>query len=303
MSLRLGKMPRTRERSPLNSSLGGLTLARSLLATEYMAMYIKEQLKVIWVVNEDANGRGGRGNRAHGGAKSVIHTLRKKADVSLEIVHHQASEKNAVVDLVAYAKKAKVDLIICETHGRSGLSRLIQGSFAESLVLASPAPVIVCNPHCRTVTSLKDILFITDFSRQSHEVFLRILDFARLLNARIKIFHAITAPSQPVLQTGASLLGAGWVPLEAYYGAESKEQKELAEIWAAAARKVGVRAEASVAARATSVTTEVERAVRREKPALVACAVESTGAEAAFFGSVTRNLMRRLNTPVMVTRS
>ena len=75
----------------------------------------------------------------------------------------------------------------------------------------------------------------------------------------------------------------------------------MAERWAAAARKAGVHAVASIAARAPSVTAAVERAVKKERPAMVACAAESTSAEAAFFGSINRKLMRTLDMPVMVT--
>ena len=49
-----------------------------------------------------------------------------------------------VADLiVAHARKWRADLIVLGTHGRRGLSRLVMGSDAESVVRTSPVPVLL----------------------------------------------------------------------------------------------------------------------------------------------------------------
>jgi nucleotide-binding universal stress UspA family protein len=55
-----------------------------------------------------------------------------------------AIERDVVADaIVAYAREHDIDLIVMTTHGRSGLSRLVFGSVAESVVRHTPCPVLL----------------------------------------------------------------------------------------------------------------------------------------------------------------
>ena len=44
--------------------------------------------------------------------------------------------------LVARAKSGKFDVVVMGTHGRSGMSRLLLGSVAESVLRRAPCPVV-----------------------------------------------------------------------------------------------------------------------------------------------------------------
>jgi nucleotide-binding universal stress UspA family protein len=50
-------------------------------------------------------------------------------------------------DILDYAEKNKVDLIIMSTHGRSGISRLFYGSDAEKVIRHATVPVLISPPH------------------------------------------------------------------------------------------------------------------------------------------------------------
>jgi nucleotide-binding universal stress UspA family protein len=50
--------------------------------------------------------------------------------------------------IVEYAREQAVDLIAMATHGRSGLSRLVQGSVAAQVVQSGVAPVLLARPLC-----------------------------------------------------------------------------------------------------------------------------------------------------------
>jgi nucleotide-binding universal stress UspA family protein len=50
-------------------------------------------------------------------------------------------------DILNYATKNKVGLIIMSTHGRSGISRWLFGSVAEKVIRHSTVPVLVSPPH------------------------------------------------------------------------------------------------------------------------------------------------------------
>ncbi len=59
-------------------------------------------------------------------------------------VSADAVERDVVAEaIVEYAETHDIDLIVMTTHGRSGISRLIFGSVAESVVRHAPCPVLL----------------------------------------------------------------------------------------------------------------------------------------------------------------
>lgn len=50
-------------------------------------------------------------------------------------------------EVTRYAREKDIDLIIISTHGRTGLSHLLMGSVAESVVRKAPCPVLTVRPE------------------------------------------------------------------------------------------------------------------------------------------------------------
>jgi nucleotide-binding universal stress UspA family protein len=50
-------------------------------------------------------------------------------------------------EIVRYARKQDIDLIVLSTHGRTGLPHVIMGSVAESVVRTAPCPVLTVRPE------------------------------------------------------------------------------------------------------------------------------------------------------------
>jgi nucleotide-binding universal stress UspA family protein len=46
------------------------------------------------------------------------------------------------LEIIRYAKEIEANMIVCGTHGRTGLKHLIMGSVAENVVRKSPCPVL-----------------------------------------------------------------------------------------------------------------------------------------------------------------
>jgi universal stress protein A len=55
---------------------------------------------------------------------------------------HRLIQGNAAEDLVGLADKEDADLIVIGTHGRTGLTRLLMGSVAESVMRKATCPVL-----------------------------------------------------------------------------------------------------------------------------------------------------------------
>lgn len=68
-------------------------------------------------------------------------------------------------------KDQDIDLIVVGTHGRTGVSKLLLGSFAEEIFRRSSVPVLTIGPDVRQDTDpsgrFRSILFATDFGKSS----------------------------------------------------------------------------------------------------------------------------------------
>jgi len=56
-------------------------------------------------------------------------------------------EGSPKVEIVRYARKHDIGLIVLSTHGRTGLPHVIMGSVAETVVRTAPCPVLTVRPE------------------------------------------------------------------------------------------------------------------------------------------------------------
>jgi universal stress protein A len=61
-------------------------------------------------------------------------------------VIHAVVEGSPKVEIIQYARKLNIDLIVLATHGRTGLIHVLMGSVAESVVRTAPCPVLTVRP-------------------------------------------------------------------------------------------------------------------------------------------------------------
>jgi nucleotide-binding universal stress UspA family protein len=62
---------------------------------------------------------------------------------------YRATEGDPAESIMQIGRKAKVDLIVMTTHGRSGFRRAILGSVADKVIRDSGDPVLVVRPYQR----------------------------------------------------------------------------------------------------------------------------------------------------------
>jgi nucleotide-binding universal stress UspA family protein len=67
----------------------------------------------------------------------------RQANVEVDAKLAEASGGPAGEQIVLEASAWRADLIVCGTHGRRGLRRLVMGSDAEYIVRLSPVPVLL----------------------------------------------------------------------------------------------------------------------------------------------------------------
>ena len=60
-----------------------------------------------------------------------------------------ATTGKATSEIALYAQRCGADMIVVGTHGRKGLSRMLMGSTAESLLREAPCQVLVVKPRSK----------------------------------------------------------------------------------------------------------------------------------------------------------
>src|SRR5271168_656846 len=56
-------------------------------------------------------------------------------------------EGSPKAEIIQYARKQNIDLIVLATHGRTGLPHILMGSVAETVVRTAPCPVLTVRPE------------------------------------------------------------------------------------------------------------------------------------------------------------
>jgi nucleotide-binding universal stress UspA family protein len=74
-------------------------------------------------------------------------SVARKAAVEVDSVLVEAMGGQAGDHILRQAKEWAADLIVCGTHGRRGIRRLLMGSDAEYIVRHTPVPVLLVRSH------------------------------------------------------------------------------------------------------------------------------------------------------------
>jgi len=126
------------------------------------------------------------------------------------LVGHTAEE------IVDYADKADIGLIVMATHGRSGVKRWALGSVAEKVVRATGRPTLLirakgARPHVGEKGILNRVLVPLDGSKESEAVIPYIEELASKFKARVTLLHILV----PDLEAHDEVQVERWVSLRA----------------------------------------------------------------------------------------
>lgn len=216
-----------------------------------------------------------------------------------------SSLREQITELLTFAHRENIDLIVASTKARRGPSRWLFGSFVETLSLICDLPLLVVNPHWNPIKNepnkpvsrwFERILFPTDFSEESHRAFTQLLPFARSMKAHVTLFHKISMGLAVMPETAASMVSLS----EEARDAEVEVSRQSAEQWCREARRADIQAEAIIDYHVGEPVAASVLKESRRSPCLIAMAGESTRLEAQLLGSVTRQVLRNSTNPVWV---
>lgn len=205
-----------------------------------------------------------------------------------------ADNKEAVSSLLKFCDQNSAKWIVVSSHGRSGLDRLLMGSFTENLLIHSKYPVLFLthgseDDEKTESFSTRKILFPTDFSKISHRAFQNFLDFAKLFQAELIIFHCVGLLI-PVMDLSGPLL----VMPDSYYADQELGARKAVKSWIEEASKYGVSMRFVIANELNSRTISEQILALAEKEQVDMIAMASTSGSIASFviGSIARDIFR-----------
>ena len=193
------------------------------------------------------------------------------------------------IEILKFAEKREVDLIIMGTRGLSGLKELLLGSTALKVVRNSHIPVITVR-KCTVTGGIKKVLFPTDLSDYSLEALPLALEFCRTMGAKITLFHVIEIRTYDPEKVGYFL-----------------SDKFFDEIKPFIEKRMGtcpedVHHEKKVV-RAMDATAAIIDEIRDNRYDLVVMATHGrTGFKRALLGSVAEKVLRHSPAPVMTVK-
>ncbi len=126
-------------------------IAKGCQVPQVVLLRVIEPLPQVGELELDEDWRRNAENKAQTAARDYLSKVAdslKKEGIVAETAVVSGRSANEILD---YAKKNQVDLIVMSTHGRSGISRWVLGSVADRVLRHSTAPVLLVSPPgCRT---------------------------------------------------------------------------------------------------------------------------------------------------------
>ena len=203
------------------------------------------------------------------------------------------------------ARQIEADLIVLQSHGRTGINRFFEGSQAERIVQHSPCPVLVARKQKRkagdaaganTTGSIDHILVPVDFSQCSFEALEYAIQFAARVAARLTVFHAVHLNYAYIAESYAM------VDLPALIDESGKDAEREMQRFVRLAKFRGVKFE--------TVITVVppgpdicEFADKRDADLIITATHGRTGLKHLLMGSVAERVVRHARQSVLVVPS
>ena len=151
-------------------------------------------------------------------------------------------------------------------------------------------------PYWEQKKPFKNILFPTDFSKESHEAYVKILDLARQRASSVTLYHRFRYDLAPALEVAMRAIDV--YPFA--YKEELAARRGDAEKWSAEGKRAGVRVKVVVDRNAgDSVARSIIQQAERHS-GIIAMASHSGTASATLLGSSTRGVLRESHYPVWI---
>ena len=214
----------------------------------------------------------------------------------IQLPVNSTSKFEAAEALLKSSVMENASFVLLTLKPSTGLSRLLEGSFSESLLAGAKVPVYFLNST--QDRSKNVIVFATDFTCASRKAFLRFLHRARLSGAQVILFHTVSLP-------GTSVTSA--------YGSNSLVPQEFLDDQLLWAQQEGLKWKALAELESVSLdlriisegvdghpAKSILRIAQKEGAALIVMSSRSHNSASLILGSVAREVFHSREFPVWI---
>jgi nucleotide-binding universal stress UspA family protein len=225
---------------------------------------------------------------------------KKKIKVDSAIVGSSILIGHPAEEIVDYAEKENIGLIVMATHGSSGIKRWALGSVADKVVRVSKCPVLLIRANIGVPRKVKldNLLIPLDGSRESDTMIPSIAELAYKLKTKISLLHVVVEPYK--VYTGSE----GVVEVR-YTEEEMKWQKNGAEEYLQKVatglkdRGIATRCEVRVGAAAEEI---IKLADETHADVVTMSTHGQSGFRRWEHGSIADKVLHAGNTPLLLVR-
>lgn len=211
-------------------------------------------------------------------------------DRSLETVRVLVPHGKPDLAIAEAAAERHVDLIAMTTHGRTGLSRLLLGSVAESVVRQAPAPVLVVRGEPSWGGQIRQVLVPLDGSELSGAILPVVERLAGPFEFVIHLLHAM----EPL----PAAAGAA-ARVEEIHALRQREAEGYLDKVAGAIEPEGLPVHRAI--RVGPPVQVIQQYAQEEAIDLIAMTTHGrTGLGRLLFGSVAEEVMRAVTIPLVL---
>jgi nucleotide-binding universal stress UspA family protein len=232
----------------------------------------------------------------------------EKVKVASAIIGSPSLLTHPAEEIINYAEKENISLIVMATHGRTGIRRWTLGSTANKVTHASKCPVLLIRAAADIPKSvhLGKILVPLDGSKQSEVVLPYIENLASKLKTKVNLLNVVETPYHIYpYSEGLGYYGSAGIMRVPYSEEEVKPLKEVAEkyVKSVSEKLMAEGIKTSYEVKVGSAGEEIIKVEEEIHPDMVAM---STHGHSGFgrweHGSVADKVLHRGNTPLLLVR-
>ena len=217
-------------------------------------------------------------------------------DILFSGIHNRKAEAKKLAER---ALESEDDLLVLNTFARTGMKRFFQGSFAENTLLVCKTPMLFISPNTRKIESLKRVFvptnFCTDDERSLTEFLEQYGEFCEEIILYSKMIYG-----DDVYVSARTQLATGWLPDHFQYTDVKKKKEERSKDWVKKIEGRGLKVKFVNDTSTGRLADGIEEFVAKEDPDMVFMTSYSGQLDTILSGSTAREVVRRMECPVMV---
>jgi len=242
--------------------------------------------------------------------EALVKKLEEKAEIELqnvanthgsddmEIVTNQKRAISAAPEILEYASKNDIDLIVMGTQGRRGIGHLLLGSAAEEVVRLAECPVFTIreSEEVKPIKLFERILVPVDFSDHSKKTLAYAKEITNSYGANLQLLHIIEDTIHPAFSLSGKSSIFDLVP-----GIEVDCRRRIEKLIQEAEIS---KKNTEIIVKGGQAAHDIIKFAKDNSSDLVVIATHGlTGIEHLLLGSVTEKVVRMAHCPVFTVNS